>query len=735
MKKFQKSAFIVPLKGLFSHLKQKIMKKTFLLLFVALLLATLSSWAQTTTVKLYSAQATAATVGGIATSTEHFTGSGAWKNDQSKSKMELYLPLTALGTFTIDDIASLQFSTKKALPIPSTPELDFFMAIYTNPYAGGFGSWYGQRLNSEPMYYNGYNAPYNQWSTYKTDAGANQMTFFDSNHSIPGFYGAPTLNDIQNGLINFSGTAPYWAAGSGIDYGSQTVKTISVSTGSAWNASMVSYLDDIEITLKNGNKLIIDLEDQYPAPITTIGTPTSTTCGTFDVPVTVQDFSNIGTISLKLNYNSALSYTGVTLNPAISAAVPNGANPGQFILSYFGSGVNLADNEVLFTLHFTLLPAVPNLTNFTWSTNYGECEYAGPGDEPVVYNSTFNNLAWTIPARPVKNFSTGYEFCTIQEAIDHPLTVNGNIIKVYPGSYNMDEANNRNAVTGGVGTSNFNIFVNKSITIQGVDASGNEIISASAVLANIIPKRNTPSGNLSSIFIQADNVTISGFDVTSYDDPDDNFKTISVIGDNATIKNCKLHNGNQVSCIYVYDPRFNASGAGTSHITKYRFEGNSMDPGGIDGASIRFSSGAGWSGDVANRIITGNTITGGSYGIEFVGPGADPWDVYPVGAATITGNTFSNLEKGHVTAWGKYNDAVGYGALAWNNILTSNTFDKGSVCWAGGVVGTIRMWLVFIQVSSVTQSTGQHRIPIWYRFFPEHTLKELRHWQSMLVFH
>ena len=149
MKKFQKFPFIVPLTGLIFNQKTKIMKKQFLLLFVALLMATLSSWATTTTVKLYASDATG--VGGIATSTEQSIGTGAWKNNQSKSKMELYLPLTALGTFTIDDIANLQFSTKKASPVPATPNLDFYWNIYTNGTAHG---WYGERLNSEPMYYN-----------------------------------------------------------------------------------------------------------------------------------------------------------------------------------------------------------------------------------------------------------------------------------------------------------------------------------------------------------------------------------------------------------------------------------------------------------------------------------------------------------------------------------------------------------------------------------------------------
>ncbi len=278
-----------------------------------------------------------------------------------------------------------------------------------------------------------------------------------------------------------------------------------------------------------------------------------------------------------------------------------------------------------------------------------------------------------------------YDYNTIQAAVD--ASSSGDIINVYPGTYNQDEANDRDPVNGGPGTSDFNIFVDKSVTIQGVTAGGVPIINNSGVLAYVIPKRNTPLGNLSTFFIQANNVTISGLDVTAFDDPNYNFKTISVIGENVTIKNCALRARDQVSSIYMYDPRYN-SGTNTSYLQSYRFEGNSMDAGGIYASGIRISSGPGWTGNSANRIITNNTITAGSYGIEFVGPGGDSWDVYPVGAATITNNSFSGLDKGSVVAWGEYQSAVGYGNIDWNGILSNNTFDKAVIVKTTG--GDIR---------------------------------------------
>lgn len=417
------------------------MKKQFLLMLVALLLATLSSWATTTTVRLYSA--TASTVGGIGVSTEHFIGTGSWKNDPAASaaidnKMELYLPLTALGTFTINDIYNLQFSTKKVLPAGSN--LDFYWSIYTNPYTNGYSSWYGQRITSEPMYYNNYDAPYNLWNTYTTDGGPNQMTFFDSNHSPAGYSGAPTLADIQAGPIAFSASSPYWTSGSGIDYGSQTVKYISIATGSAWNASMEAYLDDIRITLNNGDVLIIDLEEKDPSPIASIETPTSTTCGTLDVPVTVKDFKNIGSVSMVLNFDPVVfeyqTPTAVELNAAISEADVNTNTQGLLKLGWFSeNGITLPDDATLFTLHLKLKPSKSGISkDFTWSITSGDCEFAGPGATPI-YVSTFNNLTWEIPVRPVQNIETELEYCTIQAALDATETDNGDHITVAAGNY------------------------------------------------------------------------------------------------------------------------------------------------------------------------------------------------------------------------------------------------------------------------------------------------------------
>ncbi|SHJ15308.1 Por secretion system C-terminal sorting domain-containing protein [Tangfeifania diversioriginum] len=172
----------------------------------------------------------------------------------------------------------------------------------------------------------------------------------------------------------------------------------------------------------------------------------SSNCGTLDVPVTVQDFNNVGAISLRLNYDDVLlSYNDVTLNTAIKSATQvgetgtqEGENKGQIRLAYFGDAVTLNDDDVLFTLHFDILSSTAgnSTTDLTWDkSSPGYCELAGPGGTPV-YTSTFNDVTGVvIPERPVKNVDTGREYCKIQDAIDADETDNGDVIEVSAGEY------------------------------------------------------------------------------------------------------------------------------------------------------------------------------------------------------------------------------------------------------------------------------------------------------------
>lgn len=213
------------------------------------------SFAQTT-LKMGEYYANNYVAGADPTNTEQFIGNASWANDASQSYFEFYLPIGGLGTFTIADIDYISYVTKKPA---AQDQVDFFIKIYTPPYPGGDASWYGNRLNTEPLYSNNLNAPANTWNTWSTVSGNNQLTFNDHNHGPAGFYNGPTLADVQAGPITWSA---YVAGGdvNPIDYASQDVLYIAFGTGTAWNSIFNGYLDAIVIALKNGSSITFDLE-------------------------------------------------------------------------------------------------------------------------------------------------------------------------------------------------------------------------------------------------------------------------------------------------------------------------------------------------------------------------------------------------------------------------------------------------------------------------------------------
>ncbi len=133
---------------------------------------------------------------------------------------------------------------------------------------------------------------------------------------------------------------------------------------------------------------------------TTIQPPTIASCGVYNYDVTVAGFTNVGSISLKLNYDPLVyTYSSVTVDPSFPGAITTGA-AGTFSLAWFNPvGVTLADGSVLLTLTFQALPApIAGTTNLTWSVIPTECEYANPAPGGVIPGCIFNNVSYSYPA-------------------------------------------------------------------------------------------------------------------------------------------------------------------------------------------------------------------------------------------------------------------------------------------------------------------------------------------------
>jgi len=226
----------------------------------------------------------AASSNGVGSELRSQIGNGSWVVTPSATKFEFYpywagsgtLTEPELGTFLIDEIDKIIYHTNKPVD-GSNP--DFYFTIYTDVDGNDDqSSWYGYRLNVEPYFSNSLNAPANTWNQWNTDAGNNQLTFFDSHKSLTyGFYGQPDLQDLQSGTINWS-TLVAGGVDQDIDYGLETVKGICISTGSGWSDTFNGYIDAIEIRLTNGKVAVLDLEEK-PQNVYVDGNYTGSTLG------------------------------------------------------------------------------------------------------------------------------------------------------------------------------------------------------------------------------------------------------------------------------------------------------------------------------------------------------------------------------------------------------------------------------------------------------------------------
>jgi hypothetical protein len=216
------------------------------------------------------------------TTSQHMIGSGAWQANgipQAASQYYLYANPNlggnssteqGLGQLTISSLSSLSFSTFNTTG-GSTP--NWYLIVYTAPYAGGEASWYGNRLVLEPYLANGLANPANQWVTWSTAAGANQLTICDTGGGPPptsgnlGFYGQPTLANIQSGPITWS-TLSSGGSSTPINYANMNIEGIVLSTGSGWAAGFTGMVDDVNINSTPGN-VQFDLES-VPEPTTMI---------------------------------------------------------------------------------------------------------------------------------------------------------------------------------------------------------------------------------------------------------------------------------------------------------------------------------------------------------------------------------------------------------------------------------------------------------------------------------
>ncbi len=114
------------------------------------------------------------------------------------------------------------------------------------------------------------------------------------------------------------------------------------------------------------------------APVTTCATVSGATAGTVAVPLTVTGFTNIGAISLTLDYDyAAMQFIQGIPNSQLPGFLSGDADLGngfhRISMGWYGSGKTLADGSTIMTLNFNY---ISGNTPLTWFENGSSCEYA-----------------------------------------------------------------------------------------------------------------------------------------------------------------------------------------------------------------------------------------------------------------------------------------------------------------------------------------------------------------------
>jgi hypothetical protein len=134
-----------------------------------------------------------------------------------------------------------------------------------------------------------------------------------------------------------------------------------------------------------------------PSPVTHVPSITDAVPGAISIPVTVEGFVDIGTISLTLEYDPlVLTFTGATPNAALSTgfsatSVTGTGGKRNVVIGWFGTGVTLngGGTATLATLAFTYTTSNGlAFSALTWKDNGNSCEYANSSAEPLYDSPT-----------------------------------------------------------------------------------------------------------------------------------------------------------------------------------------------------------------------------------------------------------------------------------------------------------------------------------------------------------
>lgn len=231
-------------------------------------------------------------------------------------------------------------------------------------------------------------------------------------------------------------------------------------------------------------------------------------------------------------------------------------------------------------------------------------------------------------------------FSTIQSAID--AAVGEETILIAEGDYsessNYNPANNTNTLP----SNPVGLLINKSVTLQGVNADG-AITDADDVVATILPAVQSNWGT--QIFVTAPNVSIIGLGIEALSTVAIN-KIVEVVADNFTLSGSKVGAADDAdigAAIYVNDRVATSDPGFVSEIATLTIDGNVLE------GDIAITNGAGYNRTNPALNITNNTFVLNegaddfwNWGIIITGQDtAVAWRLADVAIPNVSGNTFT----------------------------------------------------------------------------------------------
>jgi len=411
----------------------------------------------------------------------------------------------------------------------------------------------------------------------------------------------------------------------------------------------------------NGGKGIgntIDFASGTTGDTLTIG---SNVTNVQDVDVVGPTFASTDTTQLNVNATSAtngLTITGnnggdtITGTAHFNDTLIGGTGNDTFIVGTGndtingGGGLNTVES---FGADFSI-----SISGGHWVVSNGTTTDTLSGIEDVVIAGKTYEL--------VDTFGTSGGFQSLQTAIDSAAT--GDTILVAPGKYT--ESANYDPITGQDdtinGTNPVGLLIDRSVTIKGVNGSGGVITSASNTQATIISSIESDWGT--NFYITAPNVAISGLTFQASDEeygqnPENQGivnKAIEDVANNFTLENSLVDAASGVplgSSVYIDDPGATTNPNFVSSITQYNVTGNILDGDFVESSGVGFGlPSANLSLQFTNNEFSLNAgTTADTYAQEDGGYANDSvilngdlypevgWDLAPVAAPTISGNT------------------------------------------------------------------------------------------------